>query len=102
MVKNNEIVFKRKFGLSESIHVNLDTNVLPDNNMQYYLDDPHFAQIHIMVVGSLIMFTENTNLPNGDVNGATATMTCVNVDTNQNVISILVEITNTSMQMLLK
>ena len=102
VMKYNEIVFKKKFNISQTIYVKLDTNVLPEDHMKYWLDDAHFHQLHIVAVGALVMFTENVSLPKGAVNGATATVTSTNLDTNQNVTSITVQITNTGKQMILK
>ena len=70
--------------------------------MQCWLDDAHFHQSHIVAVGALVMFTENVSLPKGAVNGATATVTNTTLDTNQNVTSIIVQITNTGKQIILK
>ena len=70
--------------------------------MQYWLDDTYFHQPHIVVVGSLVMFTENVSLPKGAVNGVTAIVTSTNLAMNQNVTSITVQITNIGKQMILK
>ena len=102
VVKYNEIVFKKKFNILQTISVKLDTNVLPDDNMQYWLDDPHFLQLHIIAIGALVMFTENVSISKGAVNGATAIVTSINLDTNQNVTSIIVQITNTGKQIIVK
>ena len=75
----NEIVFKKKFNISQTISVKLDTNVLLENNMQYWLDDAHFHQLHIVVVGALVMFTENMSLLKRAVNRATATVTSTKI-----------------------
>ena len=82
--------------------VNLDSNVVPEDNMQHWLDDLHFDQIHLVAVGALVMFTENVSLAKGAVNGATATVKNINVDNAQKVTSIAVEVKNTSKHMLLK
>jgi hypothetical protein len=84
------------------VRVNLDSNVVPEDNMQHWLDDPHFDQIHLAAVGALVMFTENVSLAKGAVNGATATVKGINVDSTQKVTSIAVEVKNTSKHMLLK
>ena len=102
VMKYNEIAFKKKFNILQTIFVKLDTNVLPEDHMQYWLDDAHFHQLHNVVVGAFVMFTKNISLPKGVVNGATATVTSTNLDTNQNVTSITVQITNTGKQMILK
>ena len=102
VMKSNEIVFKKKFKISQMISVKLDTNILPDDNMQYWLDDARFIQLHIIAIGALVMFTENVSISKGVVNGATAIVTSVNFDTNQNVTSIIVQITNTGKQMIVK
>ena len=68
----------------------MDTNVLPEDHMQYWLDNAHFHQLHIVTVSALVISTKNVSLPKGVVNGATATVTSINLDTNQNVTSIIV------------
>jgi ATP-dependent exoDNAse (exonuclease V) alpha subunit len=102
VMKYNEIVFKKKINISQTISVKLDTKVLPDDNMQYWLDDARFIQLHIVAIGALVMFTENVSISKGAVNGATAIVTSINLDTNQNVTNIIVQITNTGKQMIVK
>ena len=80
----------------------LDTNVLVDDNMQYWLDDAYFIQLRIVAIDALVMFTENVSMSKGAVNGGTAIVTSMNLDINQNVTSIFGQITNTRKQMILK
>ena len=84
------------------MRINLDNSVVPEDNMQYWLDDPHFDHIHLVTVGALVMFIENVSLAKGAVYGATATVKGINVDIAQKVTSIAVEVKNTSKHMLLK
>ena len=95
-------VFKKKYNIIQTISVKLDTNVLLDDNTQYWLDDARFIQLHIIAIGAFVMFTENVNSSKGVVNGATAIVTSVNLDTNQNVKNIIVQITNIGKQMIVK
>ena len=46
----NDIVFKKNFDQSETMRVNLDSNVVPEDNMQHWLDDPHFVSSCSFVV----------------------------------------------------
>ena len=80
----------------------LDTNILLDDNIEYWLDDAHFIQLHIVGIRALVMFTENVSISKGVVNGATAIVTSINLDMNQNVTSIIVQITNIRKKMILK
>ena len=58
--------------------------------MQYWLDDAHFIQLHIVAIGALVMFIKNVSISKGAVNGATAIVISINLDTNQNVTNIIV------------
>lgn len=94
VMKYNEIVPKKKFNISQTIFVKLDTNVFPDDNIQYWLDDACFIQLHIITIGTLVMFTENVSSSKRVVNGTTAIVTSINFDTNQNITNIINQITN--------
>ena len=84
------------------MRVNLNNNLVPEDNMQHWLDDPHFDQIHLVAVGAYVMFIENVSLAKGAVYGATTTVKCINVDNTQKVTNIAVEVKYTSKHMLMK
>jgi hypothetical protein len=68
----------------------MDTNATNIEHIQPWLNNKSFNHIHTIVVGALVMLTNNINIQKGVVNGATTTITSIIFDIKNNVTTIKV------------
>jgi hypothetical protein len=60
--KYNTIVLQKHFPTSEIYQVNMDTKATNIEHIQPWLNNTSFNFIHTIVIGALVIFTNNINI----------------------------------------
>ena len=77
----------------------METNATNVESTTLWLSGTRFNHIETIVVGCLIMFTENVSISKGAVNGTTTTVHEIEYSSDSKVTSIIVQLTDTKIKM---
>jgi hypothetical protein len=87
----------KQFSIIEIYQVEIDTNATNIKHFEPWLNDKYFNHINKIVIGALIMFTKNVKIPKEAVNGAIIIITSIIYDSQNNVITIKIQLINNFM-----
>jgi len=86
----NDLILHKKFPIYQIYALQLETNVRNLEHIQSWVNNKRFNHMQHVVLGALVMLTENIDLKVGVVNGTIGIVTKLEFNSKDNVCSIFV------------